>query len=227
MYTTVESQPNQFWVLVDIQCTSQLGSTVTPNLDTNSVAVNMKLGDVVTCTFINGLATRSSQGYWATHFVQATDYWDNSAGNRPAGSPTVVSLDLQLQCGAFDVDDVPKMEGGFWSGISQEFPKGKRTDVDQARMQLAQQYEAAVLNNVAFGSSPGGTVFADANAAFCGSDKSSMLSYAGILDIFNTGGGGIPFPDGFINTPADKKGAEGAADKAYWNQPTLPGFPAP
>ena len=116
------------------------------------------------------------------------------------------------------------MEGGFWSGISQEYsPKVKRSDVDQARMQLAQQYEAAVLNNVAFGSSPGGTVFADANTAFCGSDRSSMLSYASTLEIFNTGGANIPFPAGFFNTNADKQSAEGAANKAYWNQPNLPG----
>lgn len=89
----------------------------------------------------------------------------------------VVSAGNALECGTpdnFIVDTTPKLEGGFWSSISSETDREKRNKVDQARMQLAFQLLAAILNKEAFGSDPGGTVHTEARTNFCGNDRGTM-----------------------------------------------------
>ncbi|MFZ3167877.1 MAG: hypothetical protein WA130_09710 [Candidatus Methanoperedens sp.] len=162
------------------------------------------------------LVTRTP-GYWQTHYVEADREWAK-----------VVAAGNALQCGApenFIVNNTPRLEGGFWSSISYETNKQKRTSVDQARMQLAFQLLAAILNNQAFGSDPGGTVLNDARTNFCGTNKNAMLTSKSLLDTFNNGGSNNPFPTGYINGKADPKKSQSVAAKVYWNQPTLPGIP--
>ncbi|KPQ42037.1 MAG: hypothetical protein MPEBLZ_03407, partial [Candidatus Methanoperedens nitroreducens] len=162
------------------------------------------------------LVTRTP-GYWQTHYVEADREWAK-----------VVAAGNALQCGApenFIVNNTPGLEGGFWSSISYETNKHKRTSVDQARMQLAFQLLAAILNNQAFGSDPGGTVLNDARTNFCGTNRNAMLASKSLLDTFNNGGSNKLFPTGYINGKADPKTSQSVAAKVYWNQPTLPGIP--
>jgi hypothetical protein len=78
--------------------------------------------------------------------------------------------------------------GGFWSGISQTSSKGgKRSSIDQARMQMIQQYLAAVLNFHFFGSI-GEPVLAAARAAYCGTNESAIQAQIGILGNLNQNG---------------------------------------
>ncbi len=162
------------------------------------------------------LVTRTP-GYWQTHYVEANREWTK-----------VVDAGNALQCGApdnFIVNTTPRLEGGFWSSVSYETNKHKRTTVDQARMQLAFQLLAAILNNQAFGSDPGSSVLNDARTNFCGSNRSAMLTSKSLLDTFNNGGSSQPFPTGYINGKADPTKSKSIAAKVYWNQPTLPGIP--
>ncbi|MFZ3382477.1 MAG: hypothetical protein WA144_00995 [Candidatus Methanoperedens sp.] len=162
------------------------------------------------------LVTRTP-GYWQTHYVEADREWTK-----------VVDAGNALQCGApdnFIVNTTPRLEGGFWSSVSYETNKHKRTTVDQARMQLAFQLLAAILNNQAFGSDPGSSVLNDARTNFCGSNRSAMLTSKSLLDTFNNGGSSQPFPTGYINGKADPTKSKSIATKVYWNQPTLPGIP--
>ncbi|CAG0950557.1 hypothetical protein METP2_00183 [Methanosarcinales archaeon] len=165
---------------------------------------------------VKTLVTRTP-GYWQTHYVEADREWTK-----------VVAAGNALQCGApenFIVNNTPGLEGGFWSSISYETNKHKRTSVDQARMQLAFQLLAAILNNQAFGSDPGGTVLNDARTNFCGTNRNAMLASKSLLDTFNNGGSNKLFPTGYINGKADPKTSQSVAAKVYWNQPTLPGIP--
>jgi uncharacterized repeat protein (TIGR01451 family) len=155
-------------------------------------------------------------GYWKTHLAQSNDVWAD-----------VVAAGDQIQCGGFDVDTIAKLMGGFWSSKTYDTDHEKRTELDHARMILAFHLQAAILNNQAFGSSPDsfGTSLADAKAAFCGNSKSAMLSAATDLDAFNNSGTDLPFPDDFTNSPGTPKAAYAAADRAFWDQPNLPGPP--
>ena len=154
-------------------------------------------------------------GYWMTHYVESNRLWNE-----------VVADGNALQCGSpdnFVVDTTAKLEGGFWSRISFESQnKVRRSSDDQARMQLSFQLLAAILNNQAFGSDPGATILSDARTNFCGTDREAMLSSAGLLDTFNNEGTDLPFPDWYVNGPANPRLSRFTADKMYWDQPTLP-----
>jgi hypothetical protein len=169
-----------------------------------------------TTVTVSGSGVTRTLGYWKTHLQQSSNVWAN-----------VVASGNQIQCGGFNVDTTGKMMGGFWSSKPSESDGDRRTSLDQARIQLGFQLEAAILNNQAFGSSPDsfGTSLASAKAAFCGNSRSAMLSAASNLDAFNNSGNNLPFPPGFVNTTATPVQAFNAAIRTYWDQPTLPGPP--
>jgi hypothetical protein len=93
--------------------------------------------------------------------------WDPVVGsgdeflcNGPVGDPPTGGTPLL----AIPATGQNQVLGGFWAGISQRvgLPK-KRSELDQARMSMLQQYLAAVLNVHAFGTPlPGGITLADA-----------------------------------------------------------------
>ena len=117
-----------------------------------------------------------------------------------------------------------QMMGGFWSSISQKtFGKGKaaqRTDADQARMQMLQQYIAAVLNGVQFGSTPDsfGTSLSSALATYCddSSTGNQIRVKAGQLGAFNeSGDAGIFNPGVNATAPLSKQ----QAFLPFWDNP--------
>ena len=109
--------------------------------------------------------------------------------------------------------------GGFWSGISQTSSKGgKRSSIDQARMQMIQQYLAAVLNFHFFGSI-GESVLAAARAAYCGTNESAIHAQIGILGNLNQSGDSLgTTPGGSAKTQLSKA----QADIDAWDTPTNP-----
>ncbi|TLY21388.1 MAG: hypothetical protein E6K68_06280 [Nitrospirae bacterium] len=117
---------------------------------------------------------------------------------------------------------MPEMMGGFWSSIPfKSDGKTRRIGLDQARMQLAQQLLAAILNVGAFGTSDGGLI-ATAKSNYCGTNRDAILASASALNAFNQSGDSLtpsPAPPGFPGK-ADPRGAQSIAIKALWD--TLP-----
>ena len=105
--------------------------------------------------------------------------------------------------------------GGFWSNIAKQTDGDKRSRLDQARMQLAQQLLAAILNNQLFGSSPSGSISIDAaKAAFCETDVDAIKAAASAMAAFNESGDSGTFTPG---GSADAKHAREIADRVFWD----------
>jgi hypothetical protein len=156
---------------------------------------NFKPGKIVTRT----------QGFWATHLTCTWSVWF-TVGNKTIGTKVI--------------DDQAKLFGAFWSGIAFTTDGTKRTSSDQARMQLLQQLVAAMLNVKAFGDDylgTGASLIAAGKAAFAGTDRTAILISANLLAAFNNSGDSEPLPPGVIPGPADPKGAQTIANKAFWN----------
>jgi hypothetical protein len=119
------------------------------------------------------------------------------------------------------IDDIGKLLGGFWAGISQTSTKDKRSDLDQAKMRLLQQLLAAILNHEAFGSSPTGSISITlAKQYFCSGTLAQVNDAAQQMAAFNEGGdSGVFTPGGSANG----KQAKDAANIAFWD--TLPFTP--
>src|SRR5262249_39742764 len=148
-------------------------------------------GDNVTCTFLNNgqLATRT-QGFWATHTALANSVWNGTADQTRFPGYTALGADAYL-CTTSPITAVAaeaqnQVMGGFWAQISQissgNGKNAKRSDLDQARMQMLQQYLAAVLNVHAFGyGHTRDAMLTAARAAYCGNNANAIKAQVGIL----------------------------------------------
>jgi hypothetical protein len=196
--TISENTPPAGWTLTDAACSGYTGggtgagpldpSTGVPT-SWNFIA---NYGDQVVCMYnnSNAQATRT-QGFWATHTNLANNVW-NGGTHLPVGSTAVVGSGDEFLCGVLITANPTPVEnvlmGGFWSNIAQMSGKGgKRSAIDQARMQMVQQYLAALLNNHMFGSGIP-KMFKDARDAYCGSSASAIQTEIGILGAFNSQG---------------------------------------
>jgi hypothetical protein len=103
--------------------------------------------------------------------------------------------------------------GGFWSSISETSTGANRTDIDQARMQMLQQYLAAVLNFHTFGSGSEAMLVA-ARTAYCSNDLSAIKAQVGILGAFNESGDSGIFDPGSSATP---KLSKEQANIVFWD----------
>jgi len=109
-----------------------------------------------------------------------------------------------------------KLMGGFWSNIAKTSTGAKRSQLDQARMQLLQQLLAAELNASAFGSVPSGgsSKFAQWESALCGTNINAIKAALQQAASFNTQGDSGTFTPG---TSADSKFARSVADIPFWD----------
>jgi hypothetical protein len=213
-YSVMELVPAN-WTLDAIGCvvTGSGGSTYSIALATGTATIHLHALDTVTCTFDDTKqgATRT-QGFWATHLSLTHAVWFGGT----VGGHTFTGIADKTLCGrAIDTDG--KLMGAFWSNIAKTTTGAKRSQLDQARMQLLQQLIAALLNKEAFGSDPGGTVLADAKAAFCGTSVPLIRSFTGTLAAFNQSGDSVAFTPGVA---ANGKEAKNAANLTFWD--TLP-----
>ncbi len=239
-YTINESPIPAGYTLTDFTCTGYSGGgTGAGPLDSNGIPTSWNFtanyGDNVVCTFINNNAQATrTQGFWATHTQLANDVWDGTnvafGTVLPAGAtPVIGSGDEVFGPGAgcsvaFTITAIPTnaeniLMGGFWSQISQMSGKGgKRTSIDQARMQMIQQYLAAVLNVHMFGSGSE-AMLATARAAYCGTDITAIKAQIGILGTFNQSGDTLGTTPGGSATSQTSKSQ---ADIDAWDTPTYP-----
>jgi hypothetical protein len=194
------------------------------DLLTASAAITLGKNDTVTCTFENtGAGATRTQGFWATHTPLAKIAWfGGTFGTKvvhtfPGVAATTGIMNTTL-CNPVkkDINDLPKLMGGFWSDISKTTLGKKRSALDQARMQLLQQLLAAELNASAFGALPSGgsTMFNQWEAAYCGSDAKAISTAQGQAAAFNSRGDTTTFTPG---TSADSKNARAIANRAYWD----------
>ena len=111
--------------------------------------------------------------------------------------------------------------GAFYAGISKTTTKDKRSDLDQARMQMLQQLVAAKLNAAAFDApSSITTLIINADAAFAGTDVALINSLAGQLDTYNNSGDDEPMPDGLPDQgSATPKISKDSANLLFWDTP--------
>ncbi len=181
----------------------------TNGTDQTGAQVQAKANATVTVT-PQGQVTRT-QGFWATHLNQTTNF-----------TSQIIASGNELRCplptgSQFDVNTINRTEAGFWASIPKNSNGSKRVALGQAKMQLAQQLLAAILNFEAFGSNPPNNQLSDARINFCGSNATAILNSASQLDAFNSGGDNLTSP--FDLPPADKAGSVATAQSAlsYWN----------
>jgi hypothetical protein len=180
----------------------------------------------------NAQASRT-QGFWATHTQLSNNIWNGT--NLPSGATAVIGSGDEVfgpangpGCPvAFTITALPVpaeniLMGGFWAAISQMTTgKGKtaqRSDIDQKRMQMMQQYLAAVLNYHMFGSI-GEPILLAARNAYCGTNASLIQQQIGILGTLNQAG------DSLGTTPGGSATAQlskAQADIDAWDKPTYP-----
>jgi hypothetical protein len=197
------------------------GSTGVGDLATQISTINLKNGDAVTCVYENtGQGTTRTQGFWATHTPLANVAWFSGTafGHTFPGVASAVgnrSIDGAAPCPRL-IDTLGKLMGGFWSDVSKLSSGGKRSALDQARMQLAQQLLAAELNTSAFGSVPAGGVaaFTTWENAFCGTNQNAIKNAQQGASSFNSQGDSSLFTPG---TSADSKYARSIANLVFWN----------
>jgi hypothetical protein len=222
-YTVSETTLPLGWTMTGITCdTGSAGADTNGDGIPDSWNFTVVNGDSVVCTFTNtngqgaGSATTRTQGFWATHTSLSDAVWNGWVG-APAGSTPVIGSGDEILCTvpitAIAAAGQNILMGGFWANVSQLAPRGKRTPLDQARMQMLQQYLAAVLNVHAFGSGSETLLF-NARTAYCGGDVGAIKAQIGILDAFNSSGDNQAFTPGSSASPQESRSE---ANIPYWN----------
>jgi hypothetical protein len=224
-YSFTEVNLANGWMLSNVNCTGTIAIT-TPT----GASFSLGLGDNVVCTFTNDQqgGTTRTQGFWATHTWLTNAIWNGLP--LPAGTSTIPAVPVKTSADAklcpangsgqelsigtvalgpngevFTLAGTNEVLGGFWANISNKLnsnPK-KRSDLDQARMQMLQQYLAAVLNEHAFLTL--GPDLAAARVDYCGTDIGKIKGWIGTLGNYNTQGDGQTFDPGSSATSQESK----------------------
>jgi hypothetical protein len=169
---------------------------------------------------VQGQGPTRTPGFWQTHLAFANTVWNTIPpsqriiGTHNMGDGKTV-IGTTTTCTAGDICDDQEMMGGFWSSIPKTTTGAQRSTLDQDRMILLQQLEAAMLNVQAFGTSDNGLIAAG-KAAFAGTDTNAIMTVEAQLDAFNQGGDNLT-PPGFSAGPATPKQAQSFANMLFWN----------
>ena len=217
-YSVTEGTTPGF-VLTDVGCVVTVagagGTVVGSDLGTMTGSIsNLAAGATVTCTFTNsGAQTTRTQGFWATHLSLVQLVWNVSPAT-VGGIATNGMTDAERTLCTSPLT-VAQVMGGFWSNIAKTSTGAKRSQLDQARMQLLQQMLAAILNNQLFGSVPTGSISIDqARTAFCTGTLKEVKAAASAMASFNESGDTGLFTPG---ASADPKAARALADYMFWD----------
>ena len=179
------------------------GSTGVGDLSTATATITLKKGDTVTCVFENtGNGATRTQGFWATHPQLAAIAWNGGTAfghtfpgvAATLGDTTLCGRTLTINATIGAPANNSSLMGGFWSSVSSKSAGGKRTALDQARMQLLQQLLAAELNASAFGSAPSGgaATINSWETAYCGTNQTAIKNAQQAAASFNIQGRQLP-----------------------------------
>jgi hypothetical protein len=207
-YTVTEAATAGF-ALANLVCTASPGSSATPDIPTATANLTIAGGGSVTCTYTNAQAAGPTRtlGFWATHLSYASSAW------------LTIPAAARQQCTVARTVGVAELEGAFWSDIAKTSTGVRRSALDQARMQLVQQLEAAMLNATFGISSSDQANIAGAAAAYCNptATRAALTNWVSILTAFNQSGDTVPLPGN--PGPANSKEAQAAANKPFWDGP--------
>jgi hypothetical protein len=232
-YSVTETPIPAGWLLTDASCVSDQGGFNTDNGALPLVTFTAGYGDDVVCSFFDmqqGGATRT-QGFWATHTVLTNAIWNGtplppgtstitpvpvigSADQYLCKPPTIIPPFPGVAITAIPLTGQNQVLGGFWAAISKKVVGGRRSELDQARMQFLQQYLAAVLNVHAFGTPIGTTTLADARGIYCGTDPDAIRGQMSLLAAYNENGDTVEFTPG-VNATA--KESRSQANIGFWD----------
>ncbi|MBX4190215.1 hypothetical protein KW791_02895, partial [Candidatus Parcubacteria bacterium] len=178
------------------------GYIKTLSADCSGIIAN---GQTKTCTITNNdmpHATRT-QGFWQTHTSYTTTKFNS--GLNP------------LTIGTKVIDSPAKLFAGFYASIPKTSTGAKRSALDQARMQMLQQWLAAKLNCQAFGCSlTTQTLLNNAATAWSGTNVSSIQSYASQLDTYNNSNDALVISGQGKATPGTSQ-TTATSGMSYWN----------
>jgi hypothetical protein len=189
------------WYLTGLSCDATASSG---DLALRRATYVVAAGETVTCTFTNTLVmggpTRTL-GFWSQHQDLVQAFIFGPTGTPPAGYTLAIPVSVLLPASVTQCADPANRFwmsdyylGGLNANVARTSTEGRRSALDQARMQLMRQLLAAVLNSVAFGSIPEGPgAYATAFAAYCGTDRGAILMAANALAQFNEAGDSLPW----------------------------------
>jgi hypothetical protein len=226
-YAVTEASES-YWLQKGATCVVNGTQASHPSVFTaGTLSLSVGIGQNVTCTFVNEKTNPTrTQGFWQNHTAFTSSIFASPAMQK------FIGVNLPVTTGQSkgvitntQTAGASQLFGAFFSGISQKSTgKGKdakRSDIDQARMQLLQQLVTAKLNCTAFGcTSSVGTLIAGADNAYrLGTSTASVRSYAGALDAYNNSGDTL-----IINTlpspgKATPQTSRSYANISFWDQP--------
>lgn len=208
-YTVTETLPS-LWEFKGVSCIvtgSQTSYNFTPV--TNGMSISLNLGDDITCTFNNHKPSPTrTLGFWQTH----TSYTSSVFASSPISGSMTIGIPTRKT-----IDNTAKLFGAFYAPIAKTTTGVKRSQIDQARIQLLQQLVAAKLNCAAFGcQSSVQTMINNADIVYATGTRAQILAAAGQLDVYNNSGDTLIIGNAGNATPKDSKSL---ADLAFWNTP--------
>lgn len=163
-------------------------------------------------------ATRTI-GFWQTHTDFTSKIFNNYLVDKFVGENIDVVEGVTHKG---KITNAGQLFGGFYAPIAKTTTGTKRSQIDQARIQMLQQLLAAKLNCAAFGCSQATIdLIAQADAAYkAGTNKNLIISLAGELDAFNNSGDNVAMNPSLPATgKATPKTSQSIANTAFWNRP--------
>ncbi len=214
-YTVTETLPNPFWSFEGVSCVINGSETSYPFTSiANGLTVNLGLDQDVTCTISNLKESPTrTQGFWQTH----TSYTSGVFASKFAGGMVIGTSTHQRIVTNIPGISMSKLFGSYFSSIAKKTDGKQRSNVEKARMQLLQQLVTAKLNCAEFGcSSAIKAQITAADLAYAGTNVSTILTSAALMDAYNNSGDTMTISPAGKATPQTSKTW---ADMVFWNLP--------
>ncbi|MBI3397228.1 hypothetical protein HY045_02010 [Candidatus Woesebacteria bacterium] len=163
------------------------------------------LGESKTCTITNNDTPHATRtlGFWQTHTIYTSGIFSNLGGS--------------LVIGTHNINTTDKLFAGFYASISKTSTGSKRSQLNQARMQMLQQWLAAELNCQAFGCSLfTQNLLTNSAVAWANTNTSVILSYTSQLNTYNNSNDALPISGQGKATPKDSQ-SQALSQLGFWD----------
>ncbi len=187
-----------------------LGAGWQQNSNTCS-SVTVTASATASCTITNTKSATRTLGFWQTHTAYASSVFGTISGGMQIGSGAHKGTVTNTQ-----TSGASQLFGAYYANIAKTSTGGKRTAIDQARMQLLQQLVSTKLNCAAFGCPSIGTLVTSADSAYAGTNTTTILASASALDAYNNSGDSVAISNNSSATPAT---SQLWANLKFWDLP--------
>ncbi len=171
---------------------------------------------------VKTIGTTRTLGFWQTHTNFTSYVFNLSSMQQYVGFIGTASTSTHKgNITNILAQGQSQLFGGFYAPISKTTTGVKRSQVDQARIQILQQLLAAKLNCAAFGCSTNTTnLIAQADADYLAGNTKAMLADANALNAFNNQGDTNAIPSTLPPTgSATPQTSQLYANLAFWDSP--------